>query len=230
MDVSTTTTDEPILPDETGAEALPVEASEQPAATTAEPTQTEAEGDAESVPEADDKLASFAKGQGIDSMEGLSDREKRLLKVAYDNNAEFQRNRQRATELEKTLSAPQPTDDDTVVNALASEVQNLKMAQSVQNFWTDNPEAREFEGKMTELVTSRPEIGQMVKYGHLSIGDLYSLAQGSDPAALKAAGGKEALEKVAKKQQAKAIPGSATTSEFSQAEKEDAFSKGFDAA
>jgi hypothetical protein len=106
------------------------------------------------------------------------------------------------------------------------EVQQLKLARSVDNFWSQNPEAKAYEPKMMEIVDTRPEIKQLVQAGYLSLNDLYNLTRGGDTgneAALKAAGGKEALEKVAEKQQAKAVPGVATSSALSDGTKVDDF-------
>ena len=70
---------------------------------------------------------------------------------------------------------------------------------------------------MTEIVSTRPEIGQAVKLGVLSFDDLYAMALSSKDviADAKQAGGKEALETVRQKQQARSVQGQATTSALS---------------
>lgn len=222
--------DDAILPDV--SPALPDnDQGTETAATTA--TDTPDEGDATaSVPEADDKLASFAKGVGIEDLSQLSERELMLLKVAKDNQAEFQRNRQKASELEKVLTTgEQPAPDlsgipkevleHPFVKTLMERVDRIEqttstmsLEQQVGNFFSSNPDAKALEDSMTQIVTDRPEIGQLVRSGYLSLGDLYAMAQGSSGAidAAKADGGREALQKVASKQAARAVPGFATTS------------------
>jgi hypothetical protein len=136
----------------------------------------------------------------------------------------------KASELEKTLTTQDPSAPaDSIVAELAAEVRSMKLQANVNSFWSENPDAKAYETKMTEIVTSRPDIGTLVRDGFLSLSDLYSLARGNDTgkdAELKAAGGKEALQKVAEKQQARAVPGVATSSALSDPTKEDAFLKG----
>lgn len=220
--------DDPIIPDESAA--LPEGTQADSSADSTANEQKEEKGGEEPVPGIDPKLASFAKGQGIEDVSDLSPRELSLLKSAYDNKAEQDRHRQKASELEKSLIAtPAETQGDP---ELAARVQRIEMAQNVQAFFADHPEAKNLEEKMAGIVMGRPEIGQMVNSGYLTVSDLYNLARGSDSnrdAQLKADGGREALKKVASKQQAKAVPGVATTSEFSKDEPEDAFLKAFNA-
>lgn len=236
--------DEPITSDEevvTGAgEALPEESQESEAALVAQ-EQEEGQpqtGDEESVPQVDDKLQSFAKGLGIEDVSSLSDRELKLLKVAKDNQAEYQRNAQKASELEKTISKGTRDAIDSAaangedpVNIALAEIASLKLQTSVNGFFSNNPEAKEHEQEMVKLVTDRPEIGQLVRQGALSVSDLYAMVKGLDGSAVEEAetkGAKKALQQLANKQLAKAVPGSATTSALSPSEKKDPFLEGFD--
>lgn len=238
--------DEPITADEevkTGAEeALPVDPKEEAAALES-PEQKEGQTQGEEEPSVptvdDDKLKSFAKGLGIEDVSELSERELKLLKVAKDNQAEFQRNAQKASELEKTLTksnsqaiadATTNGEIDTAELALA-RVAALELQTSVNNFFTTNPDAKEHEQEMVKIVTDRPEVGLLVRQGALSVADLYSLARGGDQALVteaKTKGAQEALQQLANKQIAKAVPGSATTSSYSTSGKKDAFEEGFD--
>jgi hypothetical protein len=212
------TTDSPVAVD--GAtEAQPVPATDAPAATPAEPTEDKPE------PSQDENLA-WLQNKGIDPQSPEA-----LAKVAeMYRNAEktMHQSTAKASELEKTLTTQDPAaaPADSIVTELAAEVQRMKLQQNVNSFWSENPDAKAYEAKMTDIVTSRPDIGTLVRDGYLSLGDLYSLARGGDSnkdAELKAAGGKEALEKVAEKQQAKAVPGVATSSALSDGTKVDPF-------
>jgi hypothetical protein len=237
--------EQPITPDEevkTGAkEALPENTETDGAALPAnEQEQSQTQGDEEtSVPAVDDKLTSFAKGLGIEDVSALSERELKLLKVAKDNQAEFQRQAQKASELEKTLSTSARQDIDAATESgevdaaqlALAEVAALKLQNSVSNFFLTNPDAKQHEQEMVKLITDRPQLGAMVKQGALSIPDLYAMVRGSDPtvvAEAKAQGGKQALQQLANKQLAKAVPGSATTASLSTQEKKDPFLEAFD--
>ena len=237
--------EQPITPDdvvEAGAEALPDETTDDGAALAAqEQKNDQTQGDGTSLPEVDDKLQSFAKGLGIEDVSALSERELKLLKVAKDNQAEFQRNRQKASELEKTLDDDnkQAIADATATGSVdpaqlaLAEIAALKLQNSVNAFFSSNPGAKQHETDMVKLIADRPEIGQLVRQGALSISDLHALVKGNDGSAVaeaKKEGGKEALQQLANKQIAKAVPGSATTSSYTSTEKKDAFMTGFDNA
>jgi hypothetical protein len=110
--------------------------------------------------------------------------------------------------------------------ALNAKVQALEMAQNVNTFWATNPDAKAYEPKMAEIVTENPTIGALVKSGYLSVQDLYAMAKGADTsrdATLKTEGGREALQKVADKQQGRAVQGQATSSAFGDESKKDPF-------
>jgi hypothetical protein len=240
----TTTDDAPAI--EPGAdEALPVTQDDQTAATEpAEPTSTQAEGEdaapaEDSVPKADDKLNAWAESKGITlDSEGAI----KAAKIAMDNQAEYQRTRQQASELEKSLkqdmSNAVAAGDDDLVASLAQEVQGLKLTQSVNTYLSTGTseevaEKKALEPVMGQIVTDNPDIGTMVKQGFLSLDQLAAMARGSDrgrEAQLKADGGREALQKVADRTSAKAVVGSATTSDLTGNEQVDPFDAGFNSS
>lgn len=210
-----TITDAPV---ETGAQALPVETAEQtPAAqdTVAEaPEQAEAGETNDSAP--DDKLASFAKGQGIEDISDLTPRERSLLKSAYDNKAEYERNRQKASELEKTIAGRSDEVAEEIAQStgqdpeLLKRLQRVEVKEAVRDFWNTPDDSgavpdKAYESKMIELVQAKP---------HLA-GDLESLyatavLKSGKLATVKSEGKKEALQSLAHKQQAAVPAGNAT--------------------
>lgn len=241
MDEQTTT--DATLVEDTGAEqALPVEQVEQSAATenTAEPTTTEATGAEEALPEVEDKLKSFAKGQGIEDISQLSERELKFLKIAYDNQAEYQRTRQKTTELEKNLrsdiSTATANGDTDLVYKLAAEVESLRLTQNINDFFSNGTkeevaEKKALEPVMAKMVTDDPNLAQLVRSGYISYDQLFAMARGSDSSRdekLRLDGGRDALKKVADKTTAKAVSGSATTADLSSAKEDDPFLRGFD--
>lgn len=200
---------------ETGAQvALPETEVTQPADTQppVEPSDPSKGGD-KPVPEVDEKLLSFAKGQGIEDVNELSERELKLLKVARDNQAEFQRNRQKASELEKNLS--QTSDviaEDVAIQTgqdpeLIKRLQRIEVRDQVRDFWDSNPDAKQYEAQMIEIVQAKPHLA-----GDLEALYATALVKSGSLDAVKSQGKQEALRNLAQKQQATAPIGNATNS------------------
>lgn len=143
-----------------------------------------------------DDLAKFAKAKGYDP-EALTDGERKALEMA--RNAEKRMHEATSNkELETTAVNHVPVDytGDPGFDELANSVNTLLIQNKVRDFFSDNPEAREFESKMAEIVTQRPHLQQ-------DLDALYALAR-SDPgreAEIEAAGGRKALTNLAQKQQ-----------------------------
>lgn len=186
-------------------------AETQPSESTAEPKSSEAES---STP-ADDNLAWLQENKGFDPTSPDA-----IAKLAeMYRNAETQlRSTRNDTKLQQVLQQPTETPEFTQDDpnaALAAQVQALTLKSTISDFWADNPDARQYESKMTEIVTGNPNIGELVKNGYLGIDNLYQMAKGADPSleqSLKTEGGREALQKVADKQQARAVSPAATSS------------------
>lgn len=228
--------DEPITTDapvETGAveAAQPVEPEQQTAAV--EPTEPQTEPVA--GPSPDDNLE-WLKNKGVDPTD--PEAVAKVAKMYRDAEKAMHQSTTKASELEQKLVGDvqtQPIDaaNPDLVQQLAGEIQALKTAQNVNSFFASNPEAKALESKMTEMVTERPELGELVKSGYLSLNDLHAMAKASTPGLddqLKAEGGREALQTVAAKQQAKAVHGAATSSELTPNTPEDAFLTGLRAS
>jgi hypothetical protein len=225
MDEQTTT--EAPATTEGAEEAQPSQVTDSAAATTAEPTQPQAGTE----PSEDDNLAWLAK-KGIDpdspeAISKLAEQYRNAEKLMHQSTA-------KASELEKALTngdapeadysgVPREVLENPFVKTLMERLDDIEgkqtvltLEQKVGNFFAANPDARPLEGKMTELVTTRPELNQLVRQGYLSLEDLHAIAA-STPEALdqaKKEGGREALQQVASKQQAKAVPGIATNSDL----------------
>jgi hypothetical protein len=93
------------------------------------------------------------------------------------------------------------------VDQLAAQVNQLTIQNKVNSFWETNPDARQFESQMAEIVTQRPHLQN-------DLDALYALAR-NDPtreADLKREGGREALTNLAQKQQAVPPSAAATNS------------------
>lgn len=225
MDPQPTT--DPVTP-ATGAEepAQPVSEPTAPAAT--EPTEpaTTTEGNEAAT---DDNLK-FLQSKGIDPKD--PDIVTKLAKMYSEAEKAMHESNQKASQLQNALSTPDPTtqqQSDDPVAALTAEVQAMKLTTNVNTFFTSNPDAKTYEPKMAEIVTGNPTMGALVKAGYLSVEQLYQMAKGSDNSRendLKTQGGREALQKVADKQQARAVNGHATTSEVDNSSGDDPFLTG----
>lgn len=208
--------------DQGQALTLPEDTAEETPAVNDSTTETEQPADdgatesKEALPEeADDKLKSFAKGQGIDDLSSLSQREMSLLKSAYDNKAEQDRMRQQASELEKAskITNEQLPDDATPEQVDNVRIRNLELTMEVQRWKLANPDKLAQEQAMVNVL-SDPNKRAMVQEGYLSLDDVYSIAKstsGSDDD-LKSQGKREALETLAHTQQAAVPRGNAVNS------------------
>lgn len=190
------------------AVSLPDENEETTAAV--ENIAEESETGAEALPD-DDKLQSFAKGQGIEDISQLSEREKSLLKSAYDSKVEYTQKRQRASELEKTMSGMSDESAEQIAQAtgqnpeVLKRIQRMEVQNSIRDFWDENPEARPFEAEMAKIAVESGLYGSPEAILKAS----YAMAAGGS---LKSQGKQEALKSLAHKQQAAVPRGNAVTS------------------
>lgn len=155
---------------------------EQPASTESATTNTQ------NADEENAALAKFAKGQGINDLSELSEREISLLKMARDNKSAFDKTKQNQPKLEETSTQLATLGDDaTDVQKLAAKVANMEYSGKKASF---------FEGKD---VTLEPVMAQIVSDKRKEFGDdyarsllndlptLYALAQSQKPADTSAA-------------------------------------------
>lgn len=133
---------------------------------------------------------------------------RKKLEVDFENPrevklAEMQRQAEKkmheATQAAKAPTpppAPIDVEGDESYAALADTVNELQLKQTVNEFFTANPDAVPYREKMAEISNQRPWVNDLEA--------LYAMAK-TDPsreADIKKAGGKEALTNLAQKQQA----------------------------
>lgn len=249
MDESTTTdtsTDSAAV--ETSTQAADT-AADTSAATTANESQTTADsteaGDSsssDSTEDGGDDNLSWLTKKGIDPSE--PEAMAKVAKMYRDAEKQMHASTAKASELQKALGGdqvppataaldiPEEILNHPVMGKLVEEVQqlragqtNLNMTTRVNDFFSNNPEAKALESDMAKIVTDNPVIGELVKGGHMAVDALYDMARGRNMDAIKKQGGKEALEQLADKQQAKAPRGRATTKAVNTAD--DPFLAGF---
>lgn len=211
MDEPTTTVEN--APEAGAEQALPVEdvTPTADATPTVEPSESPEGGEETPVPVVDDKLASFAKGQGVDDISELTDRERALLKIAYDSKADRDRLSSKTSELEKSFVAKSDEIAEQVAETTGQDpetikrLQRIEVKEAVRDFWDINPDARKYEADMIKIVAERPHLAGDLKA-------LYATAviESGGLDAVKSQGKQEALANLAQKQQAAAPIGNAT--------------------
>lgn len=155
------------------------EGNVQPAESTA---QTNANADDDAA------LASFAKGQGINDLSELSDRERSLLKMARDNKSALDKTKQTQPKLEETSTQLATLGDDaTDVQKLAAKVANMEYKDKKSAFMAGKDAT--LEPVMAQIVAEkRAEYGD--DYARSLLNDLptlYALASSQKPADTSAA-------------------------------------------
>ena len=200
------------VPVDDQGQALPVldeaEQSTAAAATETETAEQSSEG-AEALPETDDKLQKFAASHGLE-LDSPSAR--KAAKMAMDNQAEFQRNRQKATQMEKTMTTMSDESAEQVAEATGQDPEVLKRLQrmevrdSIRGFWEENPEARQYEAQMAEIAVNSGLSGSPEAILKAS----YAMALSGNTNAVKSQASRETLEKLAHQQQAAVPRGNAT--------------------
>lgn len=211
MDETTTT---PAVDE--GAQAQPNEQTSEVAVEPQEPTATESSNDLPK-PSTDDNLA-WLQNKGIDptSPEAIA----AIADKWRTAEREMHQKTEQASRLEKTIST---ANQQEIANASASgqvdaaeialaRVAALEVQNSVNSFFNSNPDAKQHEADMVKIISERPVVGQMVRSGALGIDDLYAMTVGKNIDTVKAQGGQQALQQLANKQTAAAVPGAATTS------------------
>lgn len=154
----------------------------QPASTESANTNTQNADDENAA------LASFAKGQGINDLSELSDRERSLLKMARDNKSALDKTKQNQPKLEETSTQLATLGDDaTDVQKLAAKVANMEYSGKKAAFMQGKDAT--LEPVMAQIVAEkRAEHGD--DYARMLLNDLptlYSLASAQKPADTSAA-------------------------------------------
>ena len=156
--------------------------------TVEQPASTESASKTNTADDENAALAKFAKGQGINDLSELSEREISLLKMARDNKSALDKTKQSKPKLEETSTGLATLGDEaTDVQKLAAKVANIEFKENKAKF---------LEGKDASL---EPVMAQIVADARVELGDdaarslignlpfLYSLAEGRRPADTSAA-------------------------------------------
>lgn len=164
-----------------------------PAPSTNDQPDAEQADSGESQADADD-IEDWAKKKGLPLEDPV-----KLAKMYRDAEKRMHEATAKSKELNQAVME-QPLVEYTgndYVDQLAAQVNQLTIQNRVETFFSANPEAREYETKMAEIVQQRPHLQQ-------DLDALFALAR-NDPnreAELKKEGGRQALTNLAQKQQA----------------------------
>lgn len=170
-------------------------------------------------PSQDDNLA-WLKNKGIedptspDAIAAIADKWRTAEREMHKKTEESKLNKTITTENQQVIADASAAGANPADIALA-RVQALEVQTSVNSFFMSNPEAKQHEEEMVKIISERPQVGQMVRSGALGIDDLYAMTVGRNPDGIKAQGGQQALQQLANKQTAAAVPGVATTGALS---------------
>jgi hypothetical protein len=168
--------------DDTGATALPDNDAGQAADISQDHAQAnaDAQGEQSSLPDGmDEKLAKFAESHGLelDSPNAV-----KAAKMAMDNQASYQQAQQKASQLDKSLQAPQQSDE------FKEFISDYKRDKMLNQFKDSTPDWREHEPTMVEKLAETVNTpygvytrSDLVNAGILTLHDVYAMARGSAP-------------------------------------------------
>lgn len=171
----------------------------------------------------DDGLAKFAKSQGFDP-DNLTEGERKALKLAHDNQKAYRQNSQKKTEeLNKTVkdvNTPSQEElddlDPTEARLAKLEAANSIQAQQLRanEFYTNNPEARDYDAEMAQVIKeevesyTNPEEGKAAaRYLARDLNRLLALAKakrGDSSEEARRQGAREERENLRKRQEGSA--------------------------
>jgi len=198
---------------EPSEEAEAVEEPTVPDAPAEEPESEPSEPSEEAEEAAPDDTSAWLKKKGIDPTD--PEAINKLAKSAREAERAMHTQAQKRSELEK---AAKITDDQIVPDATPEQrdnirMRNLELRYDIQQWKLENQSKLAHEADMVQIL-SDPNKRLLVQEGLLSLDDVYSMARGagSDESSIRSQGGKEALQKLAQKQQAATPRGNATNS------------------
>lgn len=188
----------------------PVKAEEE-AVSQAEGTEStnQDSGEIDNSNQQQDDLAKWAANKGISVS---TESERKLAEMARESEKAFHQKAQEASsnKMQETVSNADLIQSDDPV---ASELATIRSQLAITNFYAANPDARQYDEKMGEVLAEDPALLEYVRQTG-NIDAVYKIARASDIESkvdeLKNDGGREALTTLAAKQNATAIKGSAT--------------------
>lgn len=183
-------------------------------------------GDDSSSSDDDDGLSKFAKAQGFDP-DNLTDGERKALKLAHDNQKAFRKTKQEDSDvLKDTLAETEEVSDDELEDLDATEawqrkqdsrMAQLEASQRSSTFFQKNPEAKEFEQDMANLLVEEAKNNGVDAARFLAkdlnrVLVLAKAARGDSTEQARADGARAERERLRKRQEGSADSGQASNS------------------
>jgi len=169
----------------------------------------------------DNSAVEWLKKKGVDptspeAIEKVADMARNAEKAMHEKA-------QKASELEKTvqISAEEVPMDATPADIDSARVRNIELKQQLIDWRQSNPDKRDYEAQMTEVLNEDPNIKALVREGYISIDKLFAMTKGMDSGreeTVKSQAKKETLQELAQKQQAAVPAGNAVASSGTGAE------------
>lgn len=171
-----------------------------------------------------DDITAWLSKKGIDptSPEALA----KVAEMARNSEKLMTKSRQEVAQAKKELEGAFQNTDTTDV---AGQVQELKLKDMARDFVDRHPDARDDISGMVGYLQTNADIQTLTEAGVLSLEQVHAMYLNSPAQAdkLKQQGGQEALTKLANKQRAAAVSGSASSPSPQKPKADDAFLKGF---
>lgn len=188
---------------------------EQPQQEATEPTEAQTEEEpakAEEAPvEAEDDTSKWLQAKGIDP----SDPEaiNKLAKSAREAERAMHAKAAKAKELERSMTELSDESAEQIAIStgqdpeLLKRVQRFEVKSTINDFFAENPDAKQYEQEMIEEMTSSGLYGTP----EAMLRAAYAMAVSKNPDKVKSQAKRETLESLAQKQQASVPTGNATT-------------------
>ncbi len=168
-----------------------------------------------SQPEVDPSLTKWAQAKGLDLN---SESEIKLAEMARNSEKAMHSAKGEA----KSALQEEAMKVDGMADPVAERLASLEAKVAITDFYTANPDARDYDEKMGEALANDPAMLEYVRNTG-NIQAVYALVKSQDSAkdaeSFKKEGGREALTQLANKQGAVAVKGSAVSSAPSSSEK-----------
>lgn len=127
--------------------------------------------------------------------------------------SEATRNGRKASELEKNITTQSDEHAEVVAEQtgqdpeLLKRLQRVEVKSAVRDFWDQNPDAKQYEKQMVEILQEKPHLAGDLESLYAS-----ALVKSGGIETVKSQASRETLEKLAHKQQAAVPTGHATNS------------------
>lgn len=210
--------------DEQQPESVSSDTQDADQSDTTQPDNQTTGDDTDSSSDDDDGLSKFAKAQGFDP-ENLTDGERKALKLAHDNQKAFRTKAQEDSDaLKDTLVDTEDVSDDELEDLDATEawqrkqdsrMAQLEASQKSTDFFSKNPEAKEYEQEMANLIVEEAKNNGIDAARYLSkdlnrVLVLAKAARGDSTETAKEAGAREERERLRREQEGSADGGQAS--------------------